>query len=93
MNSEFKLQFYFNLLKDKPLPSREKFRGSFKRKYGEFQYIEELILMIEKYQLKKYGTTLAMDDYEERRTREERERINKNVNYQLKSEMKRRNKR
>jgi hypothetical protein len=93
MVNEFKLNFYFHLLKDKPLPSREKFRGSFKKKYGKFQYVEELIKMIERYQLKRYGTTLARDDYQERRTREEREKISIKVNHQLRYEMKRRNKR
>lgn len=57
--NEFKLQFYFNLYKEKPFNSRDEFRLNFRKKHGRFQYIEELILMIEKYQMKKYGETIT----------------------------------
>lgn len=57
--NEFKLEYYFALYKDKPLPSRNEFRMSFRKKNGKFIYIEELILMIEQYQVKKYGETIG----------------------------------
>lgn len=55
---DFKLKLLFNMYKDKSLPNREKFRAKIKKKHPNFPYVEELILMIEKYQLKKYGQTL-----------------------------------
>lgn len=56
--TEFKLEFYFNLYKDRPISTREEFRIKFKKTHGEFEYINELLVMIERYQIKKYGTTL-----------------------------------
>ena len=58
MNEDFKLKFYFNIYKDKPLSSRAEFRIRFKKLHGEFKRLEELIKNIENYQIKKYGTTL-----------------------------------
>ena len=58
MNEDFKLKFYFNIYKDKPLSSRAEFRIRFKKLHGEFKRLEELIKDIENYQTKKYGTTL-----------------------------------
>ena len=55
---EFKLNLYFDKYKNKPLPNRNEFRKEFKKKHGNFKYLEELILMIEKYQIKKFGRTL-----------------------------------
>lgn len=60
--SDFKLNMYFEMYKDKPLPNRDEFRKNFKNKHGKFQYLEELIKMIEKHQFKKYGMTLPKDD-------------------------------
>ena len=57
MNNEFKLNFYFNLYKDCAMENRQKFRKTFKEKHGDFPYLPELILMIEKYQIKTYGMT------------------------------------
>ena len=74
----FKLKMYFEKYKDLPLPSREKFRYNFKKKHGEFQYLEELMLMIEKYQLKKYGETLS--NCVTLRTKEECRKINRRAN-------------
>ena len=56
--SNFKLNIYYEMYKNKPLPSRDEFRRNFKKKYGKFQDLEELIRMIECYQLKRYGQTL-----------------------------------
>ena len=55
---DFKLQFYFNLYKDKAMITRSLFRVEFIKRHGEFKYLEELIRMIEDYQINKYGTTL-----------------------------------
>ena len=46
---DFKLKLLFNMYKDKSLPNREKFRAKIKKKHPNFPYVEELILMIEKY--------------------------------------------
>lgn len=58
MSEEFKLQFYYNLYKNSPVGSREKFRERFRKKHGKFKYLPELILMIEKYQVEKFGKTI-----------------------------------
>lgn len=55
---EFKLNFYFNLYKDREYANRDVFRANFHKLHGEFIYLEELIRMIEKYQMKKYGNIL-----------------------------------
>lgn len=56
--NDFKLQFYFNLYKDKAFVTRNLFRANFKRHHGDFEQLEELIKIIEQYQIKKYGCTL-----------------------------------
>ena len=63
MNENFKLNLYFKMYKDSPIGSREKFRKRFIAKHGKFQYLPELILMIEKYQKEKFGITLWEDVY------------------------------
>lgn len=88
--NEFKLNFYFNLYKDKALPNRDEFRKNFKKNYGNFQYTEELIKMIEEYQMKKYGETLHDGSLIEHRTSEERYRISKKINREIKREFERR---
>ena len=55
MNNEFKLQFYFNMYKDYPVINTQKFTYEFIKKHGKFNYLRELILMIEKYQRQRYG--------------------------------------
>lgn len=61
MNEEFKLQFYFNLYKDYPVVNRERFRKYFEKLHGKFRYLNELLLMIEKYQHKKFGESIYSD--------------------------------
>ena len=61
-NIEFKLQMYFSMYKDAPLENRGKFREKFKKKHGEFLYVNELIVMIEKYQIKRYGGLVGKSD-------------------------------
>lgn len=58
MNLDFKLKYYFYKYKDTMLPNSEYFRKKFKRDEGEFQYLNELIIRIVNYQVKKYGQTL-----------------------------------
>lgn len=76
--NDFKLNFFFMIHKDKPLPNRDEFRRTFTKKYGKFQYLEELIRMIEKYQFKKYGATL--NNFVEVRTHEERRYLQTKAN-------------
>jgi hypothetical protein len=40
------------------MDSRNDFRAKFHKKHGEFGYLNELIRMIENYQIKTYGCTL-----------------------------------
>ena len=49
---EFKLQFYFNLYKNTSMESRNDFRAKFHKRHGEFGYLNELIRMIENYQMR-----------------------------------------
>lgn len=72
--NEFKLNYYFNIYKNLPLPNRDEFRKNFKKKHGKFQYLEELIVKIEQYQFKKYGMTLPKGDILWMKNKEERER-------------------
>lgn len=59
---EFKLNFYFNLYKDKVMQNRDVFRANFHKLHGNFNYLEELIKMIENYQIKTYGCTLHSNE-------------------------------
>jgi hypothetical protein len=52
---DFKLNYYFNKLKDLPFQSREKFKSRFIKRYGRFELLNELVLMVENYQMEKYG--------------------------------------
>ena len=67
---EFKLNYYFEILKDTSFVSRQEFREMFLKKYGKFLYLNELILMIENYQLKKYGSRIT--SHYEYKTQQER---------------------
>lgn len=58
VTEEFKLNLYFNMYKNYPIGSRDKFRSRFRKKHGKFHYLPELILMIEEYQKNKYGQTI-----------------------------------
>lgn len=55
---DFKLNLYFNMYKDTPLPNGDEFRKRFKRRFGKFPYLNELIIMIINYQVKTYGCQL-----------------------------------
>lgn len=90
MSDEFKFQFYFNLYKDKPLSNRSEFRIMFEKKHGKFDYINDLIREIEKYQINKYGSTLYDYQMNENRyeanliaTEKERNYLEKNWRWNL----------
>lgn len=55
---DFKLQYYFELYKDTSCSSSTKFKVNFIKKHGEFSMLPELVVMIQRYQLKKYGEVL-----------------------------------
>lgn len=57
-NLDFKLNYYYYIYKDDPLPNSDEFRKRFKRDHGKFPYLNELIRMIINYQVKAYGCTL-----------------------------------
>lgn len=61
VTEDFKLNLYFNIYKDYPIGSRDEFRSFFWKRHGRYQYLPELILMIEKYQRKKFGMTIWKD--------------------------------
>lgn len=77
---------YFEMYKDLPLPNRDAFRKNFKKKHGKFQYLEELIYMIEDYQIKNYGETLS--NYIKTRSREEAKRVHNRANARDKRRLK-----
>lgn len=58
VSEDFKLNLYFNMYKDYPIGSRDDFRFMFRKKHGKFHYLPELIIMIERYQVEKYGVTI-----------------------------------
>ena len=58
---EFNLKVFFEMYKDSPIVSRNNFRRRFHKKHGKFQYLPELIFMIEQYQHKKYDN--LVDDF------------------------------
>ena len=74
---EFQINYYFNLYKDMPIKNTKEFKGKFEKKHGKFQYLNEVILKINKYQIKKYGNSLL--DLPEKKTREQYIRINLNA--------------
>lgn len=60
---EFKLNYYFELLKDTPAVSASRFKDEFVRKYGKFELLNELVIMIQRYQLNKYGNLLESGNF------------------------------
>ena len=56
---DFKLQFYFKMFKDKPFKNAKVFKNEFIKQYGNFEYLNELVIMITNYQIKKYGYSLC----------------------------------
>lgn len=60
---EFKLNYFYNLYKDISIICTSDFKKMFKEKHGDFKYINELIVMIQKYQFKTYGDLLPNGIY------------------------------
>lgn len=58
MNIEFKLNFYFEKYKDYSFKTNEEFKRMFIKKEGDFILLNELVLLVNKYQVKKFGTNL-----------------------------------
>lgn len=52
---EFKLNYYFEKYKDSCVISLPKFREKFIKESGEFPLINEVFIMIQRYQYKNYG--------------------------------------
>lgn len=52
---EFKLNYYFEKYKDNCVISLSKFRDRFIKENGDFPLINEVFIMIQKYQYKNYG--------------------------------------
>ena len=55
---EFKLNYYFEKYKEYPLSSISKFKSEFNKENENFELLNELIVMIQRYQIKKYGEVL-----------------------------------
>ena len=68
---KFKQLIYFEKYKNYPISARDKFRNYFSSTHGRYKDLDELIRMIETYQINTYGCTLqcAMDHTNERRCR------------------------
>ena len=56
---DFKLNYYFEILKDKPFKSYREFKSEFNKKYGYFKYLNELFIKVNNYQTEKYGGRLC----------------------------------
>lgn len=55
---EFQINYYFNMYKDEPLRNSKDFKTRFIKKHGNFKYLNEVILRINRYQVRKYGNGL-----------------------------------
>ena len=74
---EFQINYYFNLYKDEPLENSKSFKAKFIKKHGDFKYLNEVILRINRYQVKKYGNGLIK--FGEYMTPEQLEKQTKNA--------------
>ena len=74
---EFQINYYFNLYKDEPLRNSKDFKTKFIKKHGDFKYLNEVILRINRYQVKKYGNGLIK--FGEYMTPEQLEKQTKNA--------------
>lgn len=55
---EFKLNYYFEKYKDTALSSATRFKAQFIKDNGNFELLNELIVMIQRYQIKNYSEVL-----------------------------------
>lgn len=58
MKNKFLFNYYFYKYRDYPSSNRNTFRLNFHEKHGQFEELDNLILAIQRYQVKKYGETL-----------------------------------
>ena len=71
---EFKLSLYFEEYKDTSVCKVSEFKKKIIKKHGKFPLLNELIIMVQKYQIKKYGSTLDRSNFIE--TNKNQRRIN-----------------
>ena len=55
---EFLYRLYFEMYKEFPVTSTEEFRRFFRKKHGEYKYLNELVRDLQNYQIKKHGQTI-----------------------------------
>ena len=55
---EFKLNYYFELYKDTCIIKTTLFKELFRKEHGDFPLLNELVVMIQRYQHQKYGELL-----------------------------------
>lgn len=56
---EFLYKLYFEMYKDFPVTSTEEFRRFFRKKHGDYKYLNELVRDLQNYQIKKHGQTIV----------------------------------
>ena len=56
---DFKLNYYFEMFKDKPFKNAKVVKNEFIKQYGNFEYLNELVIMITNYQIEKYRCSLC----------------------------------
>lgn len=54
---EFKLNLYFYLMRDNSFKNNQEIKFYFQRHYGYFELLNELVIMISRYQVNKWGQT------------------------------------
>lgn len=59
MSEDFKLKYYFEVYKDMPMINCMDFKSKFIKKHGNFKYLPELLVMINKYQVSNYGENIS----------------------------------
>lgn len=86
---EFKINYYFNMYKNEPLSNAKEFKMRFIKKHGNFQYLNEVVLRINRYQVKKYGNGLIR--FSEFETDEQLQRKAKNSRHRYNQTKRRKN--
>jgi hypothetical protein len=76
---DFKLNYYFEMLKDKPFRNSREFKNNFKKKYGDFKHLNKLFVIVSNYQAEKYGGGLCTSYY--RATKEDHIKISNASNH------------
>ena len=90
---DFKLNYYFEKYKEYPMGSVTKFKADFINKEGNFKYLSELIVMIQKYQINKFGFTIdgRIFDWVDNHRCYENERNRRYIRFGSKEERNKRN--